>query len=134
MDLLNKDVTNLSFEEAFERLNKVVELIEGGDVSLDESIKYYEIGILLKNHCEEKLKNAEIKIKKVVDNKLNNIDGDKKNTGQNGQNKRIKFSKKRKRHSSNYSTSTKSMIRARPFSNTRGHTAFLTFAIKIPLR
>ena len=29
MDLLNKDVTNLSFEEAFERLNKVVELIEG---------------------------------------------------------------------------------------------------------
>ena len=67
-------------------------------------------------------------------NKLNNIDGDKKNTGQNGQNKRIKFSKKRKRHSSNYSTSTKSMIRARPFSNTRGHTAFLTFAIKMPFR
>ena len=74
MDLLDKDVTNLSFEEAFERLNKVVELIECGDVSLDESIKYYEIGILLKNHCEEKLKNAEIKIKKVVDNKLKNID------------------------------------------------------------
>ena len=74
MDLLNKDVTNLSFEEAFERLNKVVELIECSDVSLDESIKYYEIGILLKNHCEEKLKNAEIKIKKVVDNKLENID------------------------------------------------------------
>ena len=74
MDLLNKDVTNLSFEEAFERLNKVVELIECGDVRLYESIKYYEIGILLKNHCEEKLKNAEIKIKKVVDNKLKNID------------------------------------------------------------
>ena len=74
MDLLNKNVTNLSFEEAFERLNKVVELIEDGDVSLDESIKYYEIGILLKNHCEEKLKNAETKIKKVVDNKIKNID------------------------------------------------------------
>ena len=28
----------------------------------------------LKNHCEEKLKNAEIKIKKVVDNKIQNID------------------------------------------------------------
>ena len=74
MDLLNKDVTNISFEEAFERLNKVVVLIESGDVSLYESIKYYEIGILLKNHCEAKLKNAETKIKKVVDNKLNNID------------------------------------------------------------
>ena len=74
MDLLDKNVTNLSFEQAFERLNKVVELIEGGDVSLEESIKYYEIGILLKNHCEEKLKNAETKIKKVVDNKVKNID------------------------------------------------------------
>ena len=74
MDLLNKDIANLSFEEAFERLNEVVELIEGGDVSLDQSIKYYEIGFLLKNHCEEKLKNAETKIKKVVDNKINNID------------------------------------------------------------
>ncbi|MAZ46133.1 MAG: exodeoxyribonuclease VII small subunit [Rickettsiales bacterium] len=74
MDLLSKDFKNLTFEEAFERLNKVVELIEGGNVSLDESIKYYEIGVLLKNHCEEKLKNAEIKIKKVVDNKIQNID------------------------------------------------------------
>ena len=43
MDLLSKDFKNLTFEEAFERLNKVVELIEGGNVSLDESIKYYEI-------------------------------------------------------------------------------------------
>ena len=74
MDLLSKDIDKLSFEEAIERLNKVVDLIEEGNVSLDDSIKYYEIGILLKNHCEKKLKNAEIKIKKIVDNKVISAD------------------------------------------------------------
>ena len=71
MDLLNKKIEKLSFEEAFERLNKVVDLMEDDNVSLDDSIEYYEIGILLKNHCESKLKNAEIKIKKIIDNKKN---------------------------------------------------------------
>ena len=43
MDLLSKDIDKLSFEEAIERLNKVVDLIEEGNVSLDDSIKYYEM-------------------------------------------------------------------------------------------
>ena len=74
MDLLSKDIDKLTFEEAIERLNRVVDLIEEGNVSLDDSIKYYEVGILLKNHCEKKLKNAEIKIKKIVDNKVKSAD------------------------------------------------------------
>ena len=61
-------------DDGFIWVTLLVEDTQGGDVSLDESIKYYEIGILLKNHCEEKLKNAETKIKKVVDNKIKNID------------------------------------------------------------
>ena len=70
MDLFDKKIDKLSFEEAFERLNKIVELMEDGKISLDDSIKYYEIGSLLKNHCEKKLKNAEIQIKKVIDKKV----------------------------------------------------------------
>ena len=69
-ELLDKKIDQLSFEEAFDRLNKIVDLIEEGEISLDDSIKYYEIGISLKNHCENKLKNAEVKIKKVIDNKI----------------------------------------------------------------
>ncbi|MFL2678875.1 MAG: exodeoxyribonuclease VII small subunit [Alphaproteobacteria bacterium] len=69
MDLFDKKIDKLSFEEAFERLKKIVELMEDGKISLDDSIKYYEIGSLLKNHCEKKLKNAEIQIKKVIDKK-----------------------------------------------------------------
>ena len=70
-DLLDKKIDDLTYEDAFDRLQKITELLENGNVSLDDSIKYYEQGILLKNFCEKKLKDAEIKIKNVLD-KSNN--------------------------------------------------------------
>ena len=63
---IEKKFDELSYEEAFEKLQNIVKLLEEGKVSLDESIKYYEQGIILKNHCEKKLKNAEVKIKNVL--------------------------------------------------------------------
>ena len=70
-DLLDKKIDNLSYEDAFERLQKITELLENGNVTLDDSIKYYEQGILLKNFCEKKLKDAEMKIKNVLDKSKN---------------------------------------------------------------
>ena len=70
-DLLNKKIDDLTYEDAFDRLQKITELLENGNVSLDDSIKYYEQGILLKNFCEKKLKDAEIKIKNVLDKSKN---------------------------------------------------------------
>ena len=64
-DLLDKKIDDLSYEDAFNRLQKITELLENGNVTLDDSIKYYEQGILLKNFCEKKLKDAEMKIKNV---------------------------------------------------------------------
>ena len=61
-----KKVETLSFEESFKRLKEIIDLLDNADVSLDDSIKYYEEGMKLKNHCEMKLKNAEVKIKKVI--------------------------------------------------------------------
>ena len=66
-DLLNKKIEDLTYEDAFDRLQKITELLENGNVSLDDSIKYYEQGILLKNFCEKKLRDAEMKIKNVLD-------------------------------------------------------------------
>ena len=66
-DLLDKKIEDLTYEDAFNRLQKITELLEDGNVSLDDSIKYYEQGILLKNFCEKKLKDAEMKIKNVLD-------------------------------------------------------------------
>ena len=65
-DLLEKKIDDLTYEDAFDRLQKITELLENGNVSLDDSIKYYEQGILLKNFCEKKLKDAEMKIKNVL--------------------------------------------------------------------
>ena len=70
-DLLDKKIDGLTYEDAFERLQKITELLENGNVSLDDSIKYYEQGILLKNFCEKKLKDAEMKIKNVLDKSKN---------------------------------------------------------------
>ena len=70
-DLLDKKIDDLTYEDAFERLQKITELLENGKVSLDDSIKYYEQGILLKNFCEKKLKDAEMKIKNVLDKSKN---------------------------------------------------------------
>ena len=70
-DLLDKKIDDLSYEDAFDRLRKITELLENGNVSLDDSIKYYEQGILLKNFCEKKLKDAEMKIKNVLDKSKN---------------------------------------------------------------
>ena len=71
-DLLDKKIENLTYEDAFNRLQKITELLENGNVTLDDSIKYYEQGILLKNFCEKKLKDAEMKIKNVLDKSKNN--------------------------------------------------------------
>ena len=70
-DLLDKKIDGLTYEDAFDRLQKITELLENGNVSLDDSIKYYEQGILLKNFCEKKLKDAEMKIKNVLDKTKN---------------------------------------------------------------
>ncbi len=65
-EILDKKIDNLSYEQAFEKLQKIIQLLEEGNVSLDNSIKYYEQGILLKDYCEKKLQNAEMKIRTVI--------------------------------------------------------------------
>ena len=69
-----KKVEDMSFEEAFAKLNKILEEFENGEVSLETSISLYEEGMLLKNHCDKKLQNAEMKIKKVVGKKSEDVE------------------------------------------------------------
>ena len=44
----------LSFEDALAELEIIVNKLESGDVSLDEAIKAYERGSILKEQCEKK--------------------------------------------------------------------------------
>ena len=52
----------LKFEKALERLEKIVEELEAGNIPLDEALKKYEEGVRLSRACNEKLTQAEKKI------------------------------------------------------------------------
>jgi len=62
----NTAVEKLSFEAALEELESIVRNLESGKISLEESISAYERGVALKNHCESKLKDAQMKIEKII--------------------------------------------------------------------
>jgi len=55
-------MTEIKFDQALKRLEKIVEDMEGGELPLEDSLKKYEEGIKLARICLEKLDQAEKKI------------------------------------------------------------------------
>ncbi|WP_273722991.1 exodeoxyribonuclease VII small subunit [Bartonella sp. AU18XJBT] len=64
-EILEGDITTLSFEQALKQLEVIVENLERGDVPLEQSIDIYERGEALKKHCEKLLRVAEAKVEKI---------------------------------------------------------------------
>ena len=64
---LPADIRKLSFEDALEQLEGIVSELETGQGKLDEAIKAYERGALLKRHCEAKLREAQARIDRIVE-------------------------------------------------------------------
>ncbi len=61
----HKDIAKMSFEDALEELKAIVATLESGDGKLDAAIASYERGAKLKQFCEKKLKEAQVKIDKI---------------------------------------------------------------------
>lgn len=61
-----KDISQLSFEQALTALEEVVQQLESGDVPLDQSISLYERGEQLRKHCQSRLDDAQARIEKIV--------------------------------------------------------------------
>ncbi len=57
---------DISFEKALEKLEKIVEELEEGNLSLDASLKKYEDGVKLARSCQEKLDKAKRKIELLI--------------------------------------------------------------------
>ena len=55
-----------TFESAMKRLENIVEKLEQGDLSLEESLKIFEEGMELSKFCAGKLTDAEAKLKSLV--------------------------------------------------------------------
>src|SRR3954463_6430825 len=60
--------TELNFESAMDRLEKIVEQMESGKLPLEDLIVRYEEGMKLVKTCQERLANAEQKIEIITRN------------------------------------------------------------------
>jgi exodeoxyribonuclease VII small subunit len=56
----------LDYEAAVAELESLVTRLEQGDISLEESLKLYESGVLLTRDCQEALQAAEQKVQMLV--------------------------------------------------------------------
>lgn len=63
---LPADIAALSFEDALAELERLVKQLEDGKARLDDALKAYERGSLLKRHCEAKLRDAQAKIEQIT--------------------------------------------------------------------
>jgi exodeoxyribonuclease VII small subunit len=57
------------FEDALNKLEKIVSKLEEGDIPLEESLKLFEEGIRLSRFCNQKLDEAEKKVEILLKNK-----------------------------------------------------------------
>ncbi|RBW70610.1 exodeoxyribonuclease VII small subunit [Bacillus taeanensis] len=57
----------VTFEEAMEKLEEIVDRLESGNVPLEEAINLFQDGMLLSKQCHEKLKTIEGKIDRMID-------------------------------------------------------------------
>tara|TARA_E500000331_G_scaffold120425_1_gene117566 strand:+ start:810 stop:1043 length:234 start_codon:yes stop_codon:yes gene_type:complete len=59
--------TDINFEKALEELEGIVESLESGDLSLENSLKSFEKGIKLARQCQEQLSKAELQVQKLIE-------------------------------------------------------------------
>jgi exodeoxyribonuclease VII small subunit len=54
---------DLSYEEAYQQLETILQALESGDLPLEESLKLYELGATLATYCTRKLDEAELRVR-----------------------------------------------------------------------
>jgi exodeoxyribonuclease VII small subunit len=59
-------VSDLSFEDAMRELESIVRDLETGKANVNDAIKAYERGALLKRHCEAHLARATAKVEQIT--------------------------------------------------------------------
>ena len=67
--MARKDSPNKKFETALEDLEQVVEQLDSGDLSLEDSLAAFEKGVGLVKFCNDKLNEVEKKVELLVKDK-----------------------------------------------------------------
>jgi exodeoxyribonuclease VII small subunit len=68
-----KKQSEQSFEKMFSELEAVVEKLEAGDLTLDESLALFQRGMELAKQCGVMLDTAELRVKELVPNAEGNL-------------------------------------------------------------
>ena len=63
---MSKKKNEISFEESLKRLENLVNKMESGDATLEQSLVWFEEGMDLIKSCEVQLNNAEQKVQELV--------------------------------------------------------------------
>ncbi len=63
---MTKDKKSVDFEQQLESLETLVESLESGDLSLEDSLKSFETGIKVARECQQALKAAEQKVELLM--------------------------------------------------------------------
>jgi exodeoxyribonuclease VII small subunit len=62
-----KKQNNINFEQSLQELETLVEKMEAGNLSLEESLKYFERGVALTRNCQKALAEAEQKVRILLE-------------------------------------------------------------------
>lgn len=63
---MTKGNRKIDFESSLKELESIVEKLEDENINLEDSVKSFEEGVNLVKECQKQLQNAELKIKKLL--------------------------------------------------------------------
>ena len=64
---MTKKDRKIDFESSLKELESIVEKLEDENINLEDSVKSFEEGVNLVKQCQKQLQDAELKIKKLLD-------------------------------------------------------------------
>ena len=73
---MNKNRSADSYEKIFEELEKIVQKMDSGDISLEKSLDFFEKGMNLIKEAKEKLDQAEARVKTLIDKSDSKLDSE----------------------------------------------------------
>tara|TARA_B100000989_G_C19444038_1_gene428659 strand:- start:453 stop:677 length:225 start_codon:yes stop_codon:yes gene_type:complete len=62
-----KEDSKKNFESSLKELETIIEVLEDENINLEDSVKSFEKGVNLVKECQKQLQNAELKVKKLLD-------------------------------------------------------------------
>jgi exodeoxyribonuclease VII small subunit len=67
------ELSKLTYEEALERLEMIVNKLEDSEIPLEESLSTFQEGIALSRYCREKLAEIEFKVEYLLKEEQQNL-------------------------------------------------------------